>query len=399
MKIRKVELRLLHPDESKAPNPNMKNYTGGCLPIMVRILTDEGIYGDGGVSLGFGIGQRAIVELSRDFARRILGRDALETEVIWEMLHNNRAFPTWLYQSVQSGFDMALWDIKGKAFGQPVYRLLGGAHRKKMRAYASQLQFGWIDSTHMAVTPQDYADNARRAVEAGYDAVKVDFWIYDEDGKPMTHDMRRGLVTPRILNVVEERAAATREAIGPDTDLILEGHAFPDVTTAVQFAQRLEKYGILFFEEPCYPTPENYRRVREKLSIPLAGGEQSVTRWDFAPYLENGSLQILQPDVGNCGGISELVKIANFADVYDATIQGHCCETPIILAATLHVEAAIRNFAIHEQHIECYQPYLNELFTESWYPENGCFTVPETPGLGTELSDLALSHCDLVTVG
>ncbi len=398
MKIRKVELRLIQPDFTKSSNPNMKNFTGGCYPIMIRIITDEGIYGDGAVSLGFGVGQTAVIELAKDFARRIIGKNALETEVIWEMLHNTRAFPTWLYQSVQSGYDMALWDIKGKAFNQPLYVLLGGAQRKKMRAYASQLQFGWIDSKHMAASPEDYANNAKKAVEAGYDAVKVDFWAYDEDGRPMTHDMRKGLVTPRIMNIVEDRVAATREAIGPDVDLILEGHAFTDVTTAIQFAQRLEKYNILFFEEPCFQTPENYKRVREKLPMPLAGGEQSVTRWDFAPYLINGSMQILQPDVGNCGGISELMKIANFADVFDASIQGHCCETPIILSATLHIEAAIPNFAIHEQHIECYQPYLNELFTNTWYPENGYYTVPEGPGLGTELSEYALKHCQLWTI-
>ncbi len=398
MKIKKVELRLIHPDYSKSANPNMKNFTGGCIPIMVRIITDEGIYGDGAISLGFGVGQTAIIELCKDFARRIIGKNPLETEVIWEMLHNSRGFPGFTYQSVQSGFDIALWDIKGKAFNVPLYILLGGAQRKKMRAYASQLQFGWIDSKHVAATPEDYAENARRAVEAGYDAVKVDFWAYDETGRPMNRDDRRGLVSPKTMRLVESRVAAVREAIGPDVDLILEGHAFSDVLSAVQFGMALEKYNILFFEEPCFTDPENYRRVADKLSMPLAGGEQSVSRWDFAPFLVNRSMQILQPDVGNCGGISELMKIAQMADVYEASIQGHCCETPIILAATLHIEAAIPNFAIHEQHIECYQPYINELCTESWYPENGYYTVPEGVGLGTELSEYSLTHCDCVTI-
>lgn len=398
MKITKVEVRLVHPDYSLAANDNMQKFTGGCVPIMVRIHTDEGIYGDGEIGLGFGTGQMVAVEYAKSLSALLIGRDPLEHDVIWNKLYRIANFHDRYTQSVIAGIDMALWDLKGKFFQVPVVTLLGGAMRTKVRCYASQLQFGWHDSEHMAATPADYAENCKKALADGYDAVKIDFWAYDEEGRSLTNEERKGLISPKYMKMIEERVAAVRDAIGPYNDLILEGHAFTDVVSAVQAARMLEKYNILFFEEPCQVDPESYRRVKESTNMSLGGGERCYTRWEFLPYLQNGSMQVLQPDISNSGGITELMKIASMAETFESVVQGHLCASPLSLAATLHFECAIPNFAIHEYHVEGYQPYIKNLCTKTFIPKDGYLELPEGNGLGTELSEYSLTHCNLYTV-
>lgn len=399
MKIAKVEIRKAYPDYSLAANANMRKFTGGYSPIFVRIYADDGTYGDGESGLGFGSWQSVEIAYLQQTARLIIGQDPLDVVAIWNKIFRLASFRDWLSMTMQSAIDIALWDLKGKLLGVPVYKLLGGAVRKKVRAYASQLQFGWKDWDHMAVSVDDYANASKEAVKAGFDAVKIDFWAYnDKDGAPLTHEDRKGMITPKNMRMIEDRVAAVREAIGPDNDILLEGHGFLDVTSAQRIAQRLEKYDIAFFEEPCQVDAESYRRVKEKTSIPIAGGERFATRWDFAPYFQRFALDIAQPDVSNCGGITEMMRIGSMAEVYEVDVQGHHAGSHISLAATLHVEAALPNFAIHEFHMENYQKYITDLCTEAFIPENGYITVPEAPGLGTELSEYTLKHSDLITV-
>ena len=293
---------------------------------------------------------------------------------------------------------MALWDIKGKALDLPVYRLLGGKFRSEIRAYASQLQSGWAANRVKCREPQEYGEAALKAREEGYDCVKYDFFSYAPDGREYHGEDYNRILSPATLRMLEARTAAVREAMGPDGDIIVESHARPNANAAIQIGQALEKYGIYYYEEPNTPTPKMTKYISEHVNIPLASGERIVTRWQYAPYFENNSLRVIQPDMGNCGGITETKKICDMAFIYDVNVQLHVCASPLSTAAALQLEAAIPNFLIHEHHVNALSDFMRRLCIHEYQPVNGKFTVPELPGLGNEFSEYALTHCEKVTI-
>ena len=210
MKITKVEVFRL-------PTANNKQNS----PIGCRIYTDSGLRGDGEAGMAYGVGGTAAFGMVCDLAGLIIGMDPLQTELIWETMYKKTFWGQNGGPVVFSGIaaiDVALWDIKGKHFGVPCYQLLGGKVRDKLRTYASQLQFGWGQvgvSDHVwAVTDEDYANNVRLAVAEGFDAVKIDFFDRDEEGKPLDFLDTTGFLTPRQLKMVEGRMKAAREAAG-----------------------------------------------------------------------------------------------------------------------------------------------------------------------------------------
>ncbi len=370
-------------------------------PIVCRINTDEGIYGYGEAAMAYGIGASAAFGMIKDLSNLIIGMDPLENEVIWDKLYKTTFWgqnggPV-IFGGI-SAIDIALWDIKGKYFNVPVYKLLGGKKREKLRSYASQLQFSWTD----AITPQyetaGYAQAAKQAVSEGYDAIKVDFFTYTDDGKAFTPEDTTRLLKPRTLDLIEERLAAVRSAIGPKVDIIIENHSFTDAQSSIQIAKRAEKYNIFCFEEPTTPTPKITKFVAENINIPLASGERIYSRWGYAPYFEDCSLQLIQPDLGTCGGITEGKKICDMAYTYDVSVQAHVCASPLSTAAALQLEAVIPNFCIHEHHAANRCPFNIELCVHDYQPVNGYISVPELPGIGNELSDYALKTADKVTV-
>jgi L-alanine-DL-glutamate epimerase-like enolase superfamily enzyme len=407
MKIVKVDIMRLIPNRPKwaeggeGDKINWANFDKGCRPIVCRIYTDEGLYGDGEAGFPVGIGGEAACYLIRDFANMIIGMDPLDTEVIWNKFYRDGYFTqsggVLIYGAI-SALDMALWDIKGKYFNVPIAKLLGGSKRTELRAYASQLQFGWGKESKPAFKTQDYVDNALLAVADGYDAIKIDFFTLDQDGSGFTDEQRCGLLHPKHIDLVEERVAAVREAVGPKVDIIVEAHSFTDALAAVQIGQRIEKYNIFYYEEPCTPTPKLQRYMKDNVNIPMASGERIFSRWQYAPYIEDMSLQVLQPDLTTCGGISEAKKISDMAYIYDIGIQIHVCGTPLSLAAALNIESVIPNFTIHEHHVIQFREYMEELVTTNYEPKNGKFGLPTLPGIGTELSEYALTHCDKITV-
>jgi galactonate dehydratase len=178
----------------------------------------------------------------------------------------------------------------------------------------------------------------------------------------------------------------------------MEMHAHTDAQSCVQIGRRAERYNILFIEEPNTPTPKTARFIHEQLDIPLALGERVYTRWQFLPYLEAQSAQVIQPDLGNTGGITEAKRIADMAHAYDVGVQAHVCASPLSTAAALQLECAIPNFVIHEHHINNLAPFNKELCVHDYQPECGMFAVPTLPGLGNEWSVYALSTCEKVTV-
>ena len=364
-------------------------------PILCRIHTDEGIYGDGEAALAYGIASPAAAGMIRDLATLIIGMDPLDSEVIWDKLYKSTFWGQNGGPVVFAGIsalDIALWDIKGKAFNVPVYKLLGGKRRDNLRTYASQLQFGWSDHAETLTTLDEYREVSKKAVAEGYDAIKIDFFTYaPEDGRRYTDEDCTRLLSPKLVEVVESRVAAVREAIGPNVDIIMENHSRPDAQSAVQLGRAVQKYNIFYFEEPNTPNPKTAKFISSKLSMPIAHGERVYSRWQYAPFFEDQSIQVIQPDLGNCGGLTEGKKICDMAYVYDISVQAHVCASPLSTAVALHLESVIPNFVIHEHHTNNLKPWNKELCTVDWQPVDGKFKVPEGPGLGCEFTDKVLN--------
>ena len=369
---------------------------GTWCPILCRVYTDEGIYGDGEAALAYGNAQNAAFGMVKDLAKLVIGMDPLDNEVIWDKLYKTTFWGQGGGPVVNAGIsaiDIALWDIKGKYFNVPVYKLLGGKRRDNLRCYASQLQFGWSDHGEVMASTEDYVNVCKKAVDEGYDAVKIDFFTFDRDGRAFDkmEEMQR-LLKPYYVQLVEERVAACREAVGPNVDIIMENHSRPDAQSAIQLGRAVQKYNIFYFEEPNTPTPKMNKFISDRLDMPIAQGERIYTRWQYAPYFENNSVQVIQPDMGNTGGITETKKICDMAYVYDVSVQIHVCAGPISTAAAMHMECAIPNFVIHEHHRNCLYEANRKLAIYDYQPVNGKYKVPDLPGLGNEHSEYALTH-------
>ena len=369
-------------------------------PIGIRIHTDTGLIGDGEVALAYGRASNAAYGMLKDLVPLIVGMDPLDTEVIWNKIYNEifwtqNGGPV-VYGGI-SAIDMALWDIKGKAFKAPVYKLLGGKNNPRLRTYASQLQFywgEWSEKGHSWAgmgTPEEFAENALRAVKEGYTALKFDLTQTDEKGVCMGFVRVGGLQSAEVLNPVESRMAAIREAVGPDIDILIENHGQTDTAAALQMAKRLEKYHPFAYEEPSYPSGEITGNIARQTGLPLAHGERLYNRWQFLPMLQSGALQLAQPDLGTCGGITEGKKICDLAQAYDCGVQLHICASNLSIAPALHLEAAIPNFTIHEHHVLFLQEDNKKLVRYDYQPVNGYYEVPDLPGLGNEWSDYAFS--------
>ena len=391
MKITKVEVFQVHSDR-----PSWR-------PILCRIHTDEGIYGDGEAALAYGCAHAAAFGMIKDLSTLIIGMDPLDNEVIWDKLYKSTFWGQNGGPVVFAGIsaiDIALWDIKGKFFNVPIYKLLGGKRRDNLRTYASQLQIGWGEgSIHRPHRTEDYAFNCKLAVSQGYDCVKVDFFNNDREGNRfLTGETQTKLLAPYYVQLIEERVAACREAVGPNVDIIMENHSLPDAQSAVQLARAVEKYNIFYFEETNTPSPLTAKFLADHINIPISQGERVYSRWQYAPFFEQMSVQLIQPDLGNCGGLTEGKKICDMAYTYDISVQAHVCASPYSTAVALHLECVIPNFVIHEHHCANLRGYQRKLCTVDWQPVNGKFKVPEGPGMGCEPSDYALTHADMCTV-
>ena len=366
--------------------------------VVVRVDTNQpGLYGLGCAT--FAYRHVAVKCLVEEYLKPLLvGRDAEAIEELWQLMHQNAYWRNGpIENNAISGVDMALWDIKGKAFKAPVYKLLGGKNNPRLRTYASQLQFywgEWSEKGHSWAgmgTPEEFAENALRAVKEGYTALKFDLTQTDEKGVCMGFVRVGGLQSAEVLNRVESRMAAIREAVGPDIDILIENHGQTDTAAALQMAKRLEKYHPFAYEEPSYPSGEITGNIARQTGLPLAHGERLYNRWQFLPMLQSGALQLAQPDLGTCGGITEGKKICDLAQAYDCGVQLHICASNLSIAPALHLETAIPNFTIHEHHVLFLQEDNKKLVRYDYQPVNGYYEVPDLPGLGNEWSDYAFS--------
>ena len=379
MKINRVEIFDIH-----CPKRTMWN------PIFVRIHTDEGLSGVGEAGLAYDLGHSAAAHMIKEIAEAMLiGFNPMNTELLWSRMLRESFWGLGggpVLYAAMSAIDTALWDIKGNIFGVPVYQLLGGKTNGKLRTYASQLQFDWDKEITKLTHPEQYAEAALKAVAEGYDAVKVDPIVYDAQGNG-SYD-RTKLFTKPQMRLFGDRLRAIRTAVGPDVDIIFESHSLMGAASAIQMGEVVEEVGCMMYEEPVnYLNSAVHKKVAENVRVPIAGGERLYHRWDVRPYFEDQSIDVLQPDVGLCGGFTETKKVCDYADVYDIRVQAHVCGGPVATAASLHLETAIPNFLIHEHHTYAIKDWNRELCIQDPQPVNGFFEVSEEPGIGIELND------------
>jgi L-alanine-DL-glutamate epimerase-like enolase superfamily enzyme len=394
MKITSIEIFRIKADWTAAMNR--------LSPVIIRVNTDEGISGLGEVGLAFGVGADGGVGYVRNIAEGFLiGADPMKIEGIWETLFRKTFWALGGGPVIYGGLsavDIACWDIKGKALKQPVYQLLGGKTNDKLRTYASQLQFGWdIVNPVPAKTPEEYAEQARKALAQGYDAVKVNPLMFDEKGVRAYNNLK--ILPYERVKLIYNRIKAIREAVGPTVDIILETHALLTDTTAIQIGRALEEFNLMYYEESTPPlNPKVMKKVAENVKIPLATGERLYTRWGFRPFIEDQILAVAQPDLCLAGGISETKKIADYANLYDVQIQAHVCGGPVSTAAALHLEAVIPNFIIHEHVVAATHPGMAALVEQDLQPKNSYFDVPDAPGLGITLNEKVVNKYEKVVV-
>lgn len=379
MKIKHIEVFDIHCPQRPVWNP-----------VFVRIHTDEGISGVGEAGLAYDLGHSAAAAMIKEIAEAMLiGWDPMQTELLWSRMFRESFWALGggpVVYAAMSAIDTALWDIKGKALQQPVYQLLGGKVNDKLRTYASQLQFDWDKEVNRLTKPADYGKAAEKAMAEGYDSVKVDPMMFDAQGKTKFDCTK--LFNRKELKLIRARMQAIRDAIGPDNDIIFECHSLPGVTSAIQLGEIAADFNCMYFEEPVnYLNSELHKKVADKVTVPVAAGERLYLRHGIRPYLEDQSVDVLQPDIGLCGGLTEAKKMCDYADMYDVQVQAHVCGGPVATMAALHLETAIPNFLIHEHHTYATKAWNRELCVQDPQPVKGFFQAPDAPGLGIELND------------
>jgi galactonate dehydratase len=397
-------VKIISVDVMQVPSGNAGSKRGSWSPVVVRVNTDEGISGFGEAGLAYGKGWRAGLGMVQDFAEVIIGEDPMKIEKIWETLFRKTFWGMGggtVVNAAISAIDIALWDIKGKALNLPVYQLLGGKTNESLRVYASQLQFNWgekIDKQTL-IAPEEYAEVTRKALAEGYNCIKVDPVIFSDQPDGKGNWKITGPLEKKVLRTVYNRIKAMREAGGDDMDIIIEMHSNTDTISAIEVGQMLEEFRIFYYEEPVHPlNPGNMLEIHRKVNIPIASGERIYTRYGYRPFLENRSIQVIQPDLCLCGGITEAKKICDMANTYDCAVQIHVCGSPISKAAALQLEAVLPNFIIHEHHQRALNPESRVTCLYDYQPVNGIYQIPDKPGIGQELTPEIIKKCEIVTI-
>jgi 2-dehydro-3-deoxyphosphogalactonate aldolase len=372
---------------------------GGGRWYFVKVQTDSGPHGWGEMAfLGANRGcDRSLPEEVRDLAERFfIGRDPLRRERLWGACFSGGMcrHPDYVRGSVLSGFDIALWDIAGKHFGAPIHQLLGGKVRERVRAYSYIYEDrsrpdhrelgGWWP---LWLQPELCAERAAAMVSEGYSALKLDpIQAAPYRGEPF-HPCD---LPVSALAKAEKTVGLVREAVGPDCDVLIGTHGQMTRSAAVRLARRLEAYEPLWFEEPVGPAdPKGMADVRRQTTIPIATGERLFSTHDFAPLFEERAIDVAQPDLASCGGITAAKKIAALAEARGVLMAPHLWCGPIATAAALQLDACIPNFLIQES-IEQSGGFFDEILRDPFVWEDGCLVVPDRPGLGYELDEDAL---------
>jgi D-arabinonate dehydratase/D-galactarolactone cycloisomerase len=346
---------------------------GGYRATIVQVWTDEGLVGIGECMTR--LAPKALQAIIEDLAPILRGRDPQDTEVVWELLYGtmmNRGHSRGFFIEALSGIDVALWDLKGKIQGKPVYSLLGGKQRDRLHAYASSLRFRGLETT---------LDTARQYLERGFRAMKIKIGQNPHDPS-------------EDLKLVQ----AIRHEVGDDITLMVDVNCgyHADVKTALRVGRRLEALNIAWYEEPLSPeNVEGYHLLATTLDVPIAAGEASFTRYDFKELFTRQAVDIIQPNACRTGGLSEVQRIAALSSAFHipyAPHTGSC--SAVALAVGLHIATALPHFLTYEYMQSDWSaaqpnPLRHQLVQEpiEVFADGYLAPPPEKPGLGIELND------------
>ena len=339
--------------------------------VFVKVETDQpGLVGWGEASLE--AKPRAVAGCIADMEPMIVGEDPRRIEYIWQILYRGAFWRQGVIgMSAISGIDQALWDIKGKDLGKPVYELLGGPVRDKVRMYT---HFG-------GSTPEKAAENAVEKVKNGWTAIKT---------VPMPPT--NYLEGPKAVKQAAEMLRQVREAVGDEIDILLDFHGRVTPQMAIQYARAFEPYFPLFIEEPVQSeVPDAMAQVKRATSIPIATGERLFNRWGFRRILETEAAGLLQPDCCHAGGISEVRKIAAMAEAYYAGVAPHNPLGPVSTAACVQIDFAAPNFVIQEIVDPLAIPEAMTFVKEPLSIVDGYILPPQKPGIGVEVDEAAVA--------
>jgi galactonate dehydratase len=354
-------------------------------PVLLQLFSDQGITGVGEAAVAYGVGSSATAEIVQELVERfVLGKDPSDIEPLWHEMYDHTFWAkgggSILFPGM-SAVETALWDIKGKALGVPVYELLGGKFRRRVQVYAN----GW---SYRCRSIAELVREAEKVVQAGYTALKF---------YPLARPLGpHGLLQHVSLRTIDrdtekwvlESTKALREAVGPNVEIMADMSAGMTTDVAIRLGRQLEKYSLYFYEEPVDPFDvEALKKVSQHVDIPIAAGERLYARYGFRRVLEMHAVDIVQPDVGSTGGILEAKYIAAMAETYCARVQFHTCGSPVSMAAASQLIACVPNLAIQEVY-----PFR---VPEHWAivdhaPEldikDGYMPISSQPGLGVELN-------------
>lgn len=344
--------------------------------LFLKIETNEGFYGWGEpVIEGRADTVGACV---KELMEYLLDKDPLRIEDHWNVLYRSgfyRGGP--ILMSAIAGIDQALWDIKGKFFNAPIFQLMGGACRDKIRVYS------WIGGDR----PNDVGEAAKEAFNSGFTAVKMN----------ATEEIQY-IDSFKKVDQAIARIAAIREAVGRNVDVGVDFHGRVHKPMAKILVKELEPFMPMFIEEPVLPeNNEALRDIATHTNIPIATGERMFSRWDFKTLLSDGFVDIIQPDLSHAGGITECKKIASMAEAYDVALAPHCPLGPIALAACLQLDATAHNAFIQEQSLGIHYNEGSDLLdylkdSSVFLYKDGYVSIPQSPGLGIDIDEEYVIH-------
>lgn len=359
---------------------NIQPYRGGRQWLFIKLLTDEGLVGLGERVTGNARSLASQIALLNELCDEfVIGENPHHVERIWQRMFASRhdyRHPSMDSTPAISAIEMALWDIIGKAANQPIYNLLGGQYHQTLRAYAYMPSEGiWED-------PKKAGAVAEQLLAEGNSACKIDPFM------PL-------FPLPRDFPLATLKHAASifryvREAVGDELEIGIGTHGQFSTAGAIRAAKIFEEYQPIWFEEPIPPeNVEELARVAAHTSIPIAAGERLATKYEFARLIEHQAAQIIQLDVGQCGGILESKKIAAIAEAHYAMIAPHMYQGPIAGAAAIQLGTCSPNFLIQEFNVNALH---SEIFVEPIVFKNGSITPPSGPGLGVELNEAVVAR-------
>lgn len=337
--------------------------------VLVQVHTDEGLTGTGEATAGLSAkpGEAQVHELSRF----VIGEDPLQPTRLWEKMRKGMYLGT---NVAMDGIEIACWDILGKSLGVPLWKLLGGMHRPRLRVYAN----GWYKGPR---DPAFFAEEAVKVKEQGYTALK-----FDPFGKAY-----------RFLDRGEEELSlsivhAVRQALGDDVDILIEGHDRFSVSTAIRIGQQLEAYRPLFFETPVMSTDILATvEVARAINVPVALGERFHHLRQFLELLSHRVVDIVQPETIRIGGVAGACKAAAMAEAAEAFVALHQAQSPLTTAVNAHIHASIPNFLIHECFDDFLVPWARDIMHGVPRVKDGYLTPSDAPGIGVELDEVEMA--------